>query len=556
MIKKRIIIRRLSVILSVLFKYGFAEVIHRLKSGSRLPFRVKRLPPDKVRAQREKPFAVRLRLVCEELGATFVKLGQMLSMRPDILPQNIILELEKLQDQVPPFGVAQVRAAVTGQLGKPLTEVFASFSEEPEAAASVAQVHRAVLLTGEEVAVKIQRPGVREQVAVDLEILSHLARLAERHIPELAALKPGAVVEEFAAHLHHELDFFKESRNIESFRKNFSNDPCVKIPRVYWDFCTEKLITMEYIRGIRIHDLIRTRPGGYDRRLIARRGVDLLFRQVFDFGFFHADPHAGNILIMRDNVIAPLDFGLVGFVNEFLQERLGRALAAFVNRDARGLIKVLHDLELVEENQLTRDLLFDVEHLINYYHNISLAQLNLGTVIFELIGLVRKHHIRIPLDLIFLGKAVATMEALGRELDPDIDIGEAARPYASKLMLAAVNPLKRAKDLSRFLNDANDMLRSFPEEVDSILKKLRSDRLKIQFEHSGLDPYIKDIDKTGNRLAASVIIAGFLIGSSLITYVDKGPTVLGIPVIGFVGYTLAGLLGLWVIIGIIRSGKL
>ncbi len=277
---------------------------------------------------------------------------------------------------------------------------------------------------------------------------------------------------------------------------------------------------------------------------------------MFEFGFFHADPHAGNIFILPGNVIAPLDFGLVGFVNEFLQERLGRALAAFVNRDAHGLIKVLHDLELVEDSLLTRDLYFDLEHLINYYHNISLAQLNLGTVIFELIDLVRKHHIRIPLDLILLGKAVATIEALGKELDPELDIGEAAQPYASKIMLAAVNPLKRAKDLTRFLSDANDLLRSFPDEIATILRKLRSDKLKIKFEHSGLDPYIKDIDKTGNRLASSVIIAGFLIGSSLITYVDKGPTVFGIPVIGFIGYTLAGLLGLWVIIGIIRSGKL
>jgi ubiquinone biosynthesis protein len=391
---------------------------------------------------------------------------------------------------------------------------------------------------------------------VDLEILKHLAALAERHLEEVAVLGPTAVVKEFAAVIHQEMDFLLEGRNIESFSKNFKNTKHIRIPRVYWDYCTEKIITMEFIHGTRMHEFIRTRPAGYDFKLIARRGVDFLFRQVFEFGFFHADPHAGNIFILPDNVIAVLDFGMVGFVNEYLQERLGRALSAFANRDADGLVKVLHDLELVEDQLVTRDLHFDIEHLINYYHNISLAQLNMGTVIFELIDLVRRHHIRVPSQLVLLGKAVSTIEALGKELDPDIDIGETAEPYASKIMFDAVNPLKKAKEVTRFLTDANDLLRSFPDEIAVILKKLRTDKLKMKFEHTGLDPYIRDLDKTGNRLAASVIIAGFLIGSSLITYVDKGPTVFGIPVIGFIGYTLAGLLGLWVIIGIIRSGKL
>jgi ubiquinone biosynthesis protein len=556
LIKRRVIVKRLGEILSVLVKYGFAEILNRLKAGSRLPFRFRRPSREKVREQIDKPFAVRLRLVCEELGATFVKFGQMLSMRPDMLPKNIILELEKLQDQVPAFGIEEVRRIIENQFGKPFGEVFCSFEDIPEAAASIAQVHRATLHSGREAAVKVQRPNIGELVAVDLEILHHLAQLAEKHVSDLAFLQPVAMVKEFASHIQHELDFFREARNIESFRKNFQGDPAVHIPEVFWDYCTEKVITMEFIRGIKISELDKLRQTDCDLPLIARRGMDVVFRQIFVHGFFHADPHAGNIFILPGNIIVPIDFGLVGFVSEFLRERLGRALAAFVRKDSRQLVKVLHDLALIEDGNTTRDLQVDLEHLVNYYHDLPLAQVNLGAVILELIDLIRRHHIRMPMDLVLLGKAVAIMEAIGKELDPRIDIGAVAAPYVGKLMVAAVDPFQKAKEAGQFVMDAGDFLRTFPDDLSFILKKIRNDRLKIKFEHSGLDPYIKDLDKVGNRLAASVVIAAFLIGSSLITYVNKGPTILGIPVIGFVGYVLAGLLGIWLVIGIIRSGRL
>lgn len=556
MVKKRIIARRLAEIVSILFKYGFSEIVSRLRRKSRLAFRVRRASRDAERDLVEKPFAIRIRLALEELGPTFIKFGQVLSMRPDILPQNIILELQKLQDQVPAFKTELAKQTIENQLGKPFSRVFRSFQDTPEAAASIAQVHKATLFSGETVAVKIRRPGIQEQVSLDLEILLYLAQLAERALPETAAFNPAGVVREFAITLHGELDFLKEARNIECFQKYFGADPHVHIPKLFWDNCSESLITMEYIDGIKISDRERLIKSGADLKLIARRGVDVFFRQIFEYGFFHADPHSGNIFILPGDVLAPIDFGMVGFVNDFHKEKLSRALRAFIQRDARLLVKVLKELELLEDHDVTRELTFDAEHLINYYYNISLAQLNLGTVIMELIDIIRKHHIRIPTELVLLGKSIGIIETVGKELDPSIDIAGVAAPYVQKLMMTEVDPIKRVKDSLRFFSDSDDLLRSLPEDLHTIVKKIRNDKLKVKFEHQNLDRFIRDIDKSSNRISFSVIIAAFVIGASLVTNFDKGPTLLGIPVLGFFGYVLAGIFGILFIIGVIRSGRL
>jgi len=561
MLKKRVIVARMGEILSVFFKYGFAELVNRIKKSSRFPFRIKKPTHEVLEETIGKPFAVRIRLALEELGAAFIKFGQVLSMRPDILPQNIVLELAKLQDQVPPFPIAEVRQTVENQFGKPFSDVFPVFSETPEAAASIAQVHRAVLADGRVAAVKIRRPGVSEQVEVDLEILRGLAELAERSLPDMALLNPSGTIKEFQVNLQAELDFHKEGRNIESFRKYFRDDPAIHIPEVYWEYCTEKVLTMEFIQGIKVSDRERLVREGADLPLIARRGLEIVFKQIFRYGFFHADPHAGNIFILPDDagtpaVIAPIDYGMVGFVNEFIQDRLGRALKCFAARDARGLVKVLGDLDLLDDGHVTRELAYDIEHLINYYYNVSLAQLNLGTVIMELIDIIRKHRIRVPCELVMLGKAISTAEALGKDLDPTIDIASIAEPYVTQLVLDEVNPMRKMKEAARFFSDANDLLRVLPDDIQTILRKIRTGKLTVKLEHEKLDTVIKDTDKSSNRLSFSVIIAAFLIGSSLITFTGRGPAILGVPVIGFIGYVLAGLLGIWLVIGIIRSGRL
>lgn len=540
----------------VLFKHGFSEILRRLRLGPISFFSVLWLRRKSRKEELGKPFPVRIRLTLEELGPTFIKFGQMLSMRPDLISADIVSELQKLQDQVPPFDTTLVREIIAGQLQKPVDDIFTSFSHMPDAAASIAQVHKAYLADGTCVAVKVQRPGLRQQIAVDLEILFYLADLAEKHIPEVSLINPTAIVREFAKSLYNEIDFQREARNMESFRKYFSQDESIHIPAVIHEYTTERILTMEYIDGIKVSDIDMLTKKSYDKKQIALNGVNAFFKQVFEFGFFHADPHAGNIFILPQNVIAPVDFGIIGFINQHLRKQLGRALKAFIDRDGYQFAKVLRDLELVEESNISRDLCHDIEHLINYYYNMPFNQIRIGAAVFDLIDIIRKYHVRIPADLILLGKTVAVVETIGKNLDPGLNIADCASPYVQKAILEAANPIRQAKDFLQFLNDSGDFMKDLPDELRTILKKVRQDKLKVQLDHTGLDYFVKEMDKASNRLSFSIIIAAFLIGSSFVSQFTQGPTILGIPIFAFIGFASAGFLGLVLLVAIIRSGRL
>ena len=555
-IKRSQLLKRYKEIIFILLKYGFKEVGNRVRIGYARRFIFKKISKSEIQENLEKPFAVRIRLVLEELGPTFIKFGQMLSMRPDILPKNIIMELQKLQDQVPPVPFSQINEVIKSQFDKPVSEVFKSFNEEPEAAASIAQCHRAMTFEGEDVAVKIKRPFIKEVIIKDLSILFELAVIAEKYFPELKLLNPKGVIEEFALSIQYELDFLKEGRNVEAFRKCFKNETGIHIMKIYWKLCTENILTMEYIDGIKASDMEGLKRSNIDFKTIAVNGANIFLKQVFDLGFFHADPHPGNIFILKDNTIALIDFGIIGYIDDFLQKQLGKALVAFVERDPEGLIKVLRELELIEDSKITRALYYDLKNLINYYYNISLSQLNLATVIFELIEIIRKHHIKIPVDLVLLAKAISAVEALGKKLYPEFDIIEVAKPYVSKLMISRINPFNKMKDITDLFQDSSMLLKNLPEELHSILKKIRKDQLTVKIEHSNLDYFVKEMDKSSNRISFSIIIASVLVGSSLIINLDKGPYFFGIPLLGLVGYVTAGILGLWLLVGIIKSGRL
>jgi ubiquinone biosynthesis protein len=549
-------IKRFQSIVLTFVRYGFGDIINRLRIDILVKISKKIIPDLEKSSTSNKTRAERLRLACEELGPTFVKLGQMLSLRPDIIPEGIANEFRKLQDAVPPFPIHQVRDIIQTQLKSPVDKLFKSFSDKPVAAASIAQVHRACTFNDEEIAIKIQRPGIRSIIETDLDILFDLASLAEKHIPDIRAYNPVEIVKEFSISIHNELDFLREGRNIELFLKRFENDEHVYIPKVYWGLTSDCVLTMEYIDGIKASELEKLDAAGLDRKTIAINGACWVLKQIFDYGFFHADPHPGNILVMENNVIAPLDYGMIGIIDGRMKEEIGNALLAFVKKDVDKLIKALINIKVIEDSENLEGFRWDIKNFINYYYNIQLSQIKIGKVLTELIEIIQKHHIRIPPDFSLMTKSLVTVEALGKNLYPDFEIISIAEPFVKELLIQKYNPKKNLRDFLEALDDYSYLFKNMPFELRLIINKIKSGKLNIQFEHQGLDNLILNLDKSSNRLSFSIVIAALLVGSSLIIHINKGPSIFGLPVIGLAGYLISAVFGLWLVIAIMRSGKL
>jgi ubiquinone biosynthesis protein len=549
-------IRRYRRIISTLVKYGFEDIVDRLRVEFLFRFGKKLSFKQEKRSILQKSLAERLRLAFEELGTTFIKLGQILSLRPDIIPEDFTNEFSKLQDRVPPFPALDAREIVESQLKSPLDGLFRSFSEEPVAAASIAQVHRGITKRGEPVAVKIQRPGIRDTIETDLDILFDLANLAEQSVPSLKLYNPVKLVEEFATNIRRELDFNREGRSIELFRKNFEGDSTVYIPKVYWDLTTNSVLTVELIEGVKVSEREKLLAAGFDLRTIAANGAKLLLRQIFEHGFFHADPHPGNIFIIGDNVIVPLDYGLVGYVDDEMRQKIATALLALANRDVNRLTRVFIEMGFVDQTDDLAGFREDLKGFIDTYYNVPLEQINLGRALLEMIGLVRRYNLRIPTDFAVMAKALITVEALGRELCPDFEMMTIAEPFIKRLYVKKFDPKRNLEQLLDATYDYSHLFRMMPSELASILTKINSGRLTVQFEAKGMNQLITELDRSSNRLSFSVIIAGILVGSSLIVNLKVGPFLFGLPVIGLVGYFIAGVLGLWLVVAIMRSRRL
>lgn len=549
-------IKRYRQILTILLRYGFDDMIGKLNFDYYIHLGKKIIPKYKSHELEKVTTAERLRLALEELGPTFVKLGQMLSVRPDLVPESFINEFQKLQDKVPPFSTKQARKTIETQLGKPIEQLFSSFDETPIAAASIAQVHKAVTINNGKVVVKIQRPNIQSVIETDLNILFDFAGLIIKYNPESELYNPISIVQEFAKTIRRELDFIREAHNIDRFHSNFQDDDTVYVPKVYWELTTENVLTMEYIDGIKISELDKFESAGLDRKIIAFNGGQAILKQVFDFGFFHADPHPGNIFILKDNVIAPLDFGMMGSLDEELREAIGDLLTGIVKKDANKIIRVFTNIGIMENTLDVRELKYDLTDFSDRYYQASLSQLNVGKITNELIELIRKHRIKLPADLTLMAKAMVTEEGVGRSLDPDFDLITMAKPYVQKLMARKLDPRRHLQEFSSTLDDFSHLIKILPNEVKAIITKIKKGEINIKFEHKGLDYLISELDKASNRLSFSLIIAALIIGSSLIVQLDKGPLLFDFPVFGIIGYISAAILGLWLVIAIIRSGKL
>jgi ubiquinone biosynthesis protein len=539
----------------VLIGYGFGSLIEHLRLTQFMVRGFRFFRRGEAEIARLLP-AERMRLALEELGPTFIKLGQLLSTRPDILSKNYIDEFSKLQDQVPGFSFDRVRAQVREELGDEIEALFHSFCEVPIAAASIAQVHAATLVSGEEVVVKIRRPGIVEEVETDIEVLMGLALLAERHFPENRSFDPVELVKEFARSIRRELDLSREGRTIERISANFAGDTTIRFPRIYWQRTSSGVLTLECIHGIKVSDVQALNDAGYDRKLIARRGAEAFLRQVLDHGFFHGDPHPGNVFILPGNVVCLLDYGMMGRLDSSSRQFFTDFLLSVIGRDPDRIVSLLlysGDItDIIDSRALRRDL----SDFIDEFYEQPFTEVSVGRILFELIELIAAYRIHFRPDFMMLAKALVTVEGMGRMLDPEFDMVKCLRPFVEKAAAEKLSVGHIAREVGGSLQSYYNLARTLPDDVKDILNRLNRNKFKIDLEHRGLEHFIRELDKSGNRLSSSLIIAALLIGSSLIMQTDKGPHILGMPAFAFLGYTVAGLMGLWLLVGIFRSGRL
>jgi ubiquinone biosynthesis protein len=549
-------LQRYRQILTVLFKYGFGELVDRMNVAHYLETGLQMVSHSRRERMEKLTRSERVRLAIEELGPTFIKLAQVLSTRPDLIPVEFVQELTKLQDQVPAFPFEQARQIIEEELKAPLTEKFPHFERTPIAAASIAQVHRARLADGQEVVVKVQRPGIARLIEVDVEILYHLAALMERHIAELGIQRPTNIVEEFARTLEKEIDFTIEAHHMERFARQFRETPGIYIPKVHLSFSTRRVLTMEYIQGIKVSDLAALEAAGLDRKLLAARGAEIILEQVLQFGFFHADPHPGNIFILPGHVICYLDFGMMGSVDRQAREDFADLIFAHLSRDEKKFAQVLLHIMEYEEEPNRRALEKDLADFLEGALYPPLKKAPIAALLKVLLELIHRHRLRIPADIFLMIKALATTEAVGYALDPEFDLAGKAEPFIRRIVIERLNPRRLLGEFLRSGGDLIQLLKEIPGETRDILQQIRQGKVKIGFEHRGLENFAFHVDRASNRIAFSLVIAALIVGSSIIIQTQIGPYLFGFSILGLFGFLIAGVFGLWLLISILRSGRL
>lgn len=549
-------INRYREIITVLVKHGFGDLVTNTNLEKYIDFGKKIISGKTIPKIATFSRWKRIRMALEELGPTFIKFGQIMSNRPDLLPQELIIELEKLQDLVPPFAEKAARQLIEEELGKPISDLFKEFQSTPIASASIAQVHKAMLNTEEKVVIKVQRPKIEQVIEVDLEIMLHLATLMEKHIKGMDILNPVGIVKEFERSIRKEIDFKIEAAHIERFGRNFQDDMNIYVPKVYRNYTTKKILTMEFIDGIKVSNIEAVLKSGNDPKIIASRGADLVLKQIFEHGFFHADPHPGNILVLNNNIICFLDFGMMGALSPKHREYLGSIIIGVVNRDAKRITKTLILFSTNNRIENIERLEYQVSELIEQYSYLPLKDINVGELLNKGIKLILTHKIEIPPDLYLLSKALITIESVGRNLDPDFDMVKHTEPFAKKLLKERLSPRKLVKDLYLSATEFTLLLQDFPSEIREIIKQIKLGQFKIEFEHKGLEPMLKKHDQISNRISFAIVLASLIIGSSLIVLSGIPPKWSGIPIIGIVGFLGAGVMGFWLLISILRHGKM
>jgi len=550
-------IKRYRDILAILIKYGFGNLVEQLNINYYIELGRKIVTLGTASKGLERlTQAERMRMAMEELGTTFIKLGQLLSTRPDVIPPEYIEEFRKLQDKVPSISSDEVRRQISLELGIPVEELFSSFTDTPLASASISQVHRARLVDGEEVVLKVRRPRIEQLIETDLDILMGLAYLVEKHLPSGELYDPTGIVKEFRRTLYREMDFSREGHTIDRFALNFADDPTLHVPKVFWDYTGETVLTMEYVDGIKVSDFDALRAQGYDLKAIARNGADAILKQVLIHGLFHGDPHPGNIFILPENTVCFLDYGMVGRLDESLKYQLVDLLASVLQRDVDRIITMLlYSGELTDESNI-KNLRRDLAEFIDDYYEVPLQEIKAGKLISDFVEILSHYRIKFRSDLILLAKALVTIEGIGRQLDPEFNMIDHLKPFLDKVVQERLAPGTISKEIFRTLQAYGILAKTLPKDLKEFINRVNRNKFKIDLEHRGLEKMISDLDKSSNRLSFSLVIGALIVGSSLIMQTDKGPLLFGFPILGLLGYSIAGFLGLWLAIAILRSGRL
>ena len=530
-------------ILTTLVRYGYQDVvaalhleglvrpIERVALGEGVP------PQDRAR---------RLRLVCEDLGPTFVKLGQLLSTRPDLLPESYVNELAGLRDDVRPFPFDQVEKILREEYGRPASEVFASVDPIPVASASISQVHRAVLRDGRTIALKVRRPEIVKVVQADLDIIKNLAQLLERRLPMLAPYRPVGLAREFERTLKRELDFSAERRTMQRCRIQFASDPTAHIPAVFEEFSTSRVIAMEFIDGVAINDLEGIRALGANPTDIAVTGARILLKQIFELGFFHADPHPGNLRVLPGGVIAPLDYGMFGRLDGVTRERIADLLIGLLAQDTDRVLRALDGLDVRGEPLDPRGFHRDLGELVASYSELNLKTIALGPLLRELIGFVRTHHLHIPPELVLLVRALVTIEGVGRHLDPQFDIARELEPFLRTLAARRFHPYRILSQTIRTTEDLRRIATLLPDLLSQSLDSIKRGEMRVHFDLHGFGRLVRQLTRASNTLAVGIIIAGLFVASALV--LRDGPAPLA-----YTGFIPAAVLGLWLVWNMSRA---
>jgi len=546
---------RLHEISSILIRYGGGDLVRRLGVGGMLERAGRVLHwKQSVENQHLEP-SVRFRQALEELGPTFIKLGQVLATRVDLFPPHWIAELEKLQSNAPalPFEdmLPQMRLALQG---RDPSEVFDELNTTPRAAASIAQVYEAKLKDGTPVILKVRRPGIEDKIEADLRIMAHVARLVEVEFPETRRYQPRQVVQQFAKSMRRELDLAAEARNIQRFGEKFAKDETVFIPKVYWDYIGHSMNVQERIDGIPGNQLITAAEAGLDLAVLADRGANIVLRMILLHGHFHADPHPGNVFYLSGNRIALVDFGMTGMLTHERRNQIADLLMSILTKDEMALLDVLLEWtgdSVVNESKLSSDV---IEFIFNY-SSVHLKDISFGNLLNELTAMIREHHLVLPSDLTLLFKTLITLEGLGRQLDPEFDMGDHCAPFVKEVLRLRYAPDAVMKRGMHSIKDMATVLTGLPRDLAKFFKELRRGRVRLDIDVKRLDHFGQQIDRSTNRLTIGIMTASLVIGSSIVMTIPGGPKIFGMPILGFLGFLIAVVNSLWIVFSIWRSGK-